>query len=308
MLSDGGGWENGLAQPGTVPLAPPVKCQGIKTRLVGEIARLARGIPCARWVEPFCGSCVVALNLRPPRALLGDSNVHLIRLYRELQAGTLTGALARDYLADAGARLLARGEDYYYEVRERFNRAPASLEFLFLNRACYNGVLRFNRQGAFNVPFCRKPNRFARAYVTKIVHQLDAAAAVIRDRDWAFVAGDFAGVLAAAGPDDVVYADPPYAGRHVDYFNAWTEFDEERLAAQLRALPGRFILSSWHGNAFRRNTALAERWPAGAWHLHTRAHFYHVGPAEARRHPMVEALITNFAPPSPETPGRPPAG
>ena len=55
------------------PLVPPLKCQGIKTKLVGEISRVAQTQTFDRWVEPFCGSCVIALNLQPKRALLCDS-------------------------------------------------------------------------------------------------------------------------------------------------------------------------------------------------------------------------------------------
>ena len=71
------------------PLVPPLKCQGIKTKLAGEIQRLAQMQEFDRWVEPFCGSCVVALNVQPKRALLADSNVHIIRLYQEIQRGDL---------------------------------------------------------------------------------------------------------------------------------------------------------------------------------------------------------------------------
>jgi DNA adenine methylase len=64
------------------PLVPPLKCQGIKTKLVGEIGKLSENRDFTRWVEPFCGSCVVALNLQPKAALLCDSNVHIIRLFK----------------------------------------------------------------------------------------------------------------------------------------------------------------------------------------------------------------------------------
>jgi DNA adenine methylase len=50
------------------PVVPPIKCQGIKTKLAGEIKRLAQVQEFDRWVEPFCGSCVVALNVQPKRA------------------------------------------------------------------------------------------------------------------------------------------------------------------------------------------------------------------------------------------------
>ena len=41
------------------PVTPPLKCQGIKTKLVPEIKRLVDGTLTGRWIEPFCGSCVV---------------------------------------------------------------------------------------------------------------------------------------------------------------------------------------------------------------------------------------------------------
>ena len=149
------------------PFVPPLKCQGIKTKLVGEIATLAQTQDYQRWIEPFCGSCVVALNVQPKEALLSDSNVHIIRLYQDIQRGNLTAALAKSFLAEEGDKLRKEGEPYYYKVRERFNARPTSLDFLFLNRSCFNGVMRFNRAGKFNVPYGHKPERFAQAYMTK---------------------------------------------------------------------------------------------------------------------------------------------
>jgi DNA adenine methylase len=68
----------------SVPFVPPLKCQGIKTKLVRDIANLAGSAEFERWVEPFCGSCVVPLNVQPHRAVLSDSNIHIIRLYRDI--------------------------------------------------------------------------------------------------------------------------------------------------------------------------------------------------------------------------------
>jgi DNA adenine methylase len=277
------------------PLVPPLKCQGIKTKLAGEIRRISEAQGFERWVEPFCGSCVVALNVQPERALLCDTNVHIVRLYQDIQARRVTPGSAREFLAEQGEKLSAGGEDYYYTVRERFNRQPCSLDFLFLNRSCFNGVMRFNRKGSFNVPYCHKKDRFAQAYVTKIANQIRRIAEVVAMRDWKFASADFRETLRNAGPGDLVYADPPYAGRHVDYFNSWSEADEEALAKLLKGLPCRFILSTWHSNEFRTNAMIGKNWNCPAIHMLTRAHFYHVGSSEDLRHPMVEALITNFA-------------
>ena len=276
------------------PLVPPLKCQGIKTKLVGEIERIAGTQRFEKWVEPFCGSCVVPLNVQPERALLCDSNVHIIRLYQDVQAGRVTAAQVREFLTAQGEKLSAGGETYYYAVRERFNAAPSSLDFLFLNRSCFNGVMRFNRKGGFNVPYCHKKDRFAQAYVTKIVNQIRRIAEVVAMRDWTFAVSDFRETLRSAGPGDLVYAHPPYAGRHVDYFNSWSETDEGDLATLLKGLPGGFILSTWHSNEFRTNASIRKIWTCPGIHMLTREHFYHVGSSEDLRHPMVEALITNF--------------
>jgi DNA adenine methylase len=280
-----------MTQP---PLVPPLKCQGIKTKLVGEISAVAATRNFNRWVEPFCGSGVVALNVQPKKALLSDSNIHIIRLYQAIQSGRLTVATAKSFLVEEGDKLRKEGEPYYYKVRERFNTCPTSLDFLFLNRSCFNGVMRFNRSGKFNVPYGHKPERFAQAYVTKIVNQIRRISEVISSCDWTFAPADFRQTLESARPDDLIYADPPYAGRHVDYFNSWSEADEIDLARLLKQLPCGFILSTWHSNEFRKNTLIEQNWNDPRFHVSLREHFYHVGSSENLRHPMIEALITNF--------------
>ena len=39
-------------------LVPPLKCQGMKTKLVPSIQKIAKSRPFSRWVEPFCGSAL----------------------------------------------------------------------------------------------------------------------------------------------------------------------------------------------------------------------------------------------------------
>jgi DNA adenine methylase len=237
---------------------------------------------------------VVALNVQPKKALLTDTNVHIIRLYQEIQSGTLTPAIAKSYLFEEGAKLRTGGEAYYYTVRERFNASPASLDFLFLNRSCFNGVMRFNRSGKFNVPYGHKPRRFAQAYVTKITNQIRRISEVISSCDWTFASTDFRQTLESAKLGDLVYADPPYAGRHVDYYNSWSESDELQLADLLKSLPCDFILSTWHSNEFRTNGLIEQNWQEARFHVLLREHYYHVGSTENLRHPMIEALIANF--------------
>ena len=276
------------------PLVPPLKCQGIKTKLVPAIQKVAETREYTRWIEPFCGSGVVALNVQPKKALLCDTNIHIISLYQSIQSGRITAPIVKEFLTSEGEKLKKQGEPYYYEVRTRFNETGSPLDFLFLNRSCFNGVIRFNRKGKFNVPYCHKPERFAQAYVTKITNQVRQIAQVLSTVEWTFEVSDFRETLAQAKAGDFVYADPPYAGRHVDYFNSWSEDDEAALGTALSSLPCDFLLSTWHSNEFRNNTSIEKVWSRGDFHMQKREHFYHVGSSEDLRHPMIEALISNF--------------
>ena len=106
--------------------------------------------------------------------LFSDSNPHLINFYNSVVSGKIDGFKVRKFLELHGEILSRCGQDFYYEVRERFNETHEPLDFLFLNRSCFNGMIRFNRKGDFNVPFGHKPQRFSKAYITKIVNQVDS--------------------------------------------------------------------------------------------------------------------------------------
>jgi DNA adenine methylase len=73
--------------------------------------------------------------------------------------------------------------------------------------------MHFNKSGGFNVPFCRKPNRFRQAYITKICNQISWVEKLIHENDWQFISGDWRESLALAKAGDFVYLDHPYVGR-----------------------------------------------------------------------------------------------
>lgn len=275
-------------------LIPPIKCQGIKTKLVPLILANATRPKGGNWIEPFMGSAVVGLNARPPKALFADLNPHIVAFYSAIKDESITPNIARAFLEEEGQRLKEKGEEHYYAIRERFNRKGAPLDFLFLSRSCFNGMIRFNSKGKFNVPFCRKPERFSKAYITKIVNQIAAFQEVVGQHDWSFVRQDFESTIALATEKDFIYCDPPYIGRHADYFNSWTEEDEHRLFNCLSTTTAKFILSTWHSNRYRTNEYLTSLW--SRFHIVTQEHFYHVGAKEDNRNAMTEALVMNYEP------------
>jgi len=271
---------------------PPIKSQGIKTKLVEWISLNVKEIEFDRWVEPFMGTGVVAFNVRPKKALLCDSNPHLIKFYKAIQNKEITSAIVRNFLNEEGLKLLETDGKHYYKVRERFNELESPLDFLFLSRSCFNGMMRFNKKGGFNVPFCKKPNRFAQALITKIANQVENISQIIEHGDYEFKHQDFSQTLLELKNSDFVYCDPPYIGRHVDYFDSWSEEDEIILNKGLINSNCKFILSTWLSNKYRINDYVFSIWKD--CFVATKEHFYHVGGKETNRNAVYEALLSSI--------------
>lgn len=274
---------------------PPIKSQGIKTKLVPwimEVVKIAN--PSGKWIEPFLGTGVVAFNSGFKKALLNDTNPHIIKFYEGIKSGKITPPIVKHYLEEANEKLSTSEENgyvYFREVRERFNKDFAPLDLLFLSRAGFNGMMRFGKKGNWNIPFCKKPNRFSQAYITKIVNQVAKVNAIIAD-EWVFNNGSFSETIPLAKSNDIIYCDPPYFGRYVDYYNGWTEQDEELLFNLLKETKAKFILSTWHHNEWRKNEMIDKYW--NKFNIITKDHFYHSGGNIENRRTIVEALVCNF--------------
>ncbi|MDP2363159.1 MAG: Dam family site-specific DNA-(adenine-N6)-methyltransferase [Ignavibacteria bacterium] len=276
-------------------IVPPIKSQGIKTKLVPwikEIIPLVKGT----WIEPFLGTGVVAFNSGFKQAILADTNPHLINFYQEIQKKNITPGIVRQYLEHEGKILSTADENGYTHfrfIRDRFNKEFSPLDFLFLSRAGFNGMMRFGGKGNWNIPFCKKPNRFSLSYTTKIVNQVDSVAKIIQPEPyWSFYNKSFVDIIPFATKDDFIYCDPPYFGRYVDYYNGWSEKDEENLFALLNETKAKFILSTWHHNDYRENEMIKKYW--NSFNIVTRDHFYHSGGKIENRRTIVEALVCNF--------------
>jgi len=268
---------------------PPIKSQGIKTKLVKFILSNILWDGKGKWIEPFLGSGVVLFNVQPERALVNDINPHIIKLYQMLYDGDLLPEEVRAYLLSEGKKLSSYGEEYYYLVRERFNKTGDPLDFLFLNRSCFNGLIRFNSKGEFNVPFCRNTNRFRQAYVSKIVNQISQIQQIMQDKEWEFRVGDWKECIKNVEEDDFVYLDPPYTGRSTDYYQKWTEKDSIELYKVIRQLPSGFALSTWKEDKRRENEHI-ELYLQDLIRSEFK-HFYYIGSRKEFRGSIIELLL-----------------
>lgn len=212
----------------------PLKWVGSKSRLLPQLLpHLPKG---KRLVEPFAGSCAVMLNTEYDEYLIGDVNPDLITLYKEIAANPLDVINRARHLFET-----FNSADGFYDSRDSFNHDPdpewRSALFLFLNRHCFNGMCRYNRDGHFNVPY----GKYKRPYFPEREIKLFAEKA----RRATFVCASYVHTLEMVVPGDVVYCDPPYltdsknfTQYHTSGFNP---LDHGRLCRKLRRLARRGV-------------------------------------------------------------------
>lgn len=180
---------------------PFLKWAGGKYSLLPELDRL---IPAGkRLVEPFVGGGSVFLNSEKHESfLLADVNADLINLYQMLEVDHIRVCSLAKILFER-----ANSEEAYKDLRDEFNNqrmdAPErAAAFLFLNRHCFNGLIRYNRDGFFNVGWGK--------YEAPYFPEAEIKAFKLKSHKCVFMNAGYRRTLALAGEGDVVYCDPPY--------------------------------------------------------------------------------------------------
>ena len=181
-----------------------------------------------RYIEPFLGGGAIFFHLAPKKAILGDSNPELISTYSALKQNW---QLVHRYLREHHRN---HSSSYYYQLRKKELRSEFSraAQFIYLNRTCWNGLYRVNRQGLFNVPIGTK---------TSVIFEDDRFDEVSNLLQQAsLIPGDFEDLIDKAREGDFVFVDPPYTVRHNhNAFIKYNEklfswFDQERLFYALK--------------------------------------------------------------------------
>ena len=208
--------------------APFLKWPGGKRWLAPKIKRLIGKIE-GTYYEPFLGGAAVFFAVAPGKAVLADVNEDLIELYEAMRDSP---AILHERLSVHHQR---HDTEYYYETRaacpsDAIDRAA---RMLYLNRTCFNGIWRVNRNGEFNVPVGTKTN---------VVFEDESFSEIAKALEGTDLhKQDFEKTIGMAGKGDVVYADPPYTVAHND--NGFLKYndkifswaDQIRLRDTLRA-------------------------------------------------------------------------
>lgn len=180
------------------------------------------------YIEPFVGGGAVLFNVlqnyKIKKAYINDINKELINCYRCIKADVeevikQLEVLEKEYLISEDRT------NYFYKVRDRYNEIHLNgqydfekcTDFIFLNKTCFNGLYRVNKDGKFNVPhgkyknplICDKDN-------------LTLCSNLLQKVEISF--GSYEQVLEKADNNTFVYFDPPY--RPLIENNSFVSYDK----------------------------------------------------------------------------------
>jgi DNA adenine methylase len=192
---------------------PFLRWAGSKQRLLWQLVPL---LPASfgRYYEPFLGGGSLFFLLQPKAATLSDSCADLIATYKAVADDVervLSGLSALDPL----------NKKQYYEVRRSraTDRHERAAEFIYLNRAGWNGLYRVNSRGEFNVPYGAP----ATSAIVNADH-LRGCAKLLRRSRVRIERADFAHSLRGCKSGDFVFLDPPYVTGHNN--NGFIDYNE----------------------------------------------------------------------------------
>ena len=229
------------------PSKPFLKWAGGKTQLLGELEKklppeIKKSKKIENYFEPFVGGGAfffyLSTNYEIEKAYLSDINKELVLTYNVIKSkpNRLIKRLkyySNNYLYKSEEKQ----KEYYYKVRDDFNNISEDFDyenisakqivraaqFIFLNKTCFNGLYRVNKDGKFNVPFAypKKPKIYDEKNilnVSKALENVTIETASYLESEKSIKKGS------------LVYLDPPY--RPLDNkssFNGYSKlaFDDE---------------------------------------------------------------------------------
>lgn len=277
----------------------PIKWMGSKKKLIPWIEQYTPKYN--RLIEPFMGSGIVFFSQEPEIAICSDLQAEPI---------IIINAIKNDpeyfYTEFVGfsERLWYKGSDYYYYLRDFYNKGEfyddneRAAIFMVLLRAGFNGLVRFNPKGEWNVPFGDRGWHGSKKQAIKLYksfpyEKFEEWSEFLNQENKQFIQQSFEKSIQEASDGDFIYCDPPYLMTTQQY-KVWNEDLEKQLFEELKNASERgakFMLSNVYNYKGEINTKLMELYKDFNYEL--KSHNYVVGPKQKRRQSVEEIIIFN---------------
>jgi len=189
-------------------LPHPIPYQGSKRNLANQILRF---FPDSfdRLIEPFAGSAAItiasAYYFKANRFVISDINEPLMQLWDNIINNPKS--IIKSY-HDIWHGQHGNEEDYYYEIREKFNETRKPEYLLFLLAKCVKASVRYNANGDFN----QSPDKRRLGRNPEMMRNDIMRVSRLLKKKTEIHSTDYANILDVAKSGDLIYMDPPYQG------------------------------------------------------------------------------------------------
>ncbi|UZE92214.1 MAG: Dam family site-specific DNA-(adenine-N6)-methyltransferase [Methanosarcinales archaeon] len=201
------------------------------------------------YYESFIGGGAVFFSIpnKPENTTISDNNFELIIAYKVIQKEP------QPLIKLLKTHQKNHSKDYYNKIRsqEPSDQVEMAARLIYLNKTCYNGLYRVNKQGKFNVPMgsYKNPNIMQEDNILACHEALKNTKLLYKDFD-----------EIEPKKNDFIYCDPPYHPTSENSFTSYTkqnftETDHVRLRDYLMKLVknGVYIMLSNSNTKFIRD-------------------------------------------------------
>lgn len=172
-------------------------------------------------------------NVQPKNAIINDFNKELINVYDCIKNDP---SKIMKLLDEHFKNYSESAENYYYRIRLqdrnkiKLDDYQKAARTIFLNKTCFNGLYRVNKNGCFNAAWGKRKivNLYDRENFLNVNEYL-------KNNKVSILNGDFEDAVKTAKKGDLVYFDPPYDLLNENSFTSYTSDgfgveEQERLA------------------------------------------------------------------------------
>ena len=194
-------------------LKPLIKWSGGKS---DEIKMFEKHFPehYTTYIEPFVGGGAVYFYLNPKNAVISDVHTELIDLYTSIGKGNGTGIF--EFMQNS-----PNDENTYYHIRDNMeimDELDSAKRFYYQRKTCFRGMLRYNKNGKFNIPFGKYKTINYSELLNKSYETLLSKTTIL-NKDFEYIFENY------NDENHFMFLDPPYDSEFTDY--GYCQFGKE---------------------------------------------------------------------------------
>jgi DNA adenine methylase len=159
-----------------------------------------------KYIEPFVGGGALYFYLFPKNAIINDIHTELIDFYQSIKDGKIREIY--NFMKEN-----PNDETTYYNIRDKMyinDKLDRAKRFYYQRKTCFRGMLRYNKQGNFNIPFGKyKTINYEELQNSKYEELLKRTEILNKNFDYIFENYN--------DDNNFMFLDPPYDSEFTDY-------------------------------------------------------------------------------------------